>query len=70
MPSILTLLTSAVFSEAALFRVILAGGGEGSAPPTWPLDESTIMVPAFAGYREGLSRLELSEWGKRDEKGL
>lgn len=70
MPSILTLLASAVFSEAALFRVILAGGGEGSAPPTWPWDEFIMMVLGFSGYGAGLSRLELSEWGKRDERGL
>lgn len=69
--SILALLASAVLSEAALLRVILAGGGDGRAPPPWPLDdESTMMVPAFAGNGAGLSRVGLSGWGKRDEKGL
>lgn len=71
MPSILVLLASAILSETALLRVILAGGGDGRAPPPWPLDdESTMMVPAFAGNGAGLSRLGLSGWRKRDEKGL
>lgn len=71
MPSIRALFASAVLSEAALLRVILAGGGDGRAPGPWLLDESTMVAPAFARNGAGLSRSDLSdEWGKRDEKGL